>query len=188
MNYRNLKHGLVSGLGGGVVFGVMMAMMGTLPMIGKMVGIPTATAGFVVHMLISGAIGISFALVFNWMVRGVPSGSAFGLFFGAAWWLLGPLTLMPLFMGMGLGVNWNLAAASQMLPSLLGHLLYGLALGALYVLLRLREDSKEASGSEPTVVSSAMPSGLGTGSADACTGVGELSLPAHGAGGARSGR
>ena len=52
------------------------------------------------------------------------------------WWLLGPLTLMPLFMGMGFGVNWNPGAATEMLPSLVGHLVYGAILGGLYARLR----------------------------------------------------
>ena len=39
---NRIKHGIVGGLMGGVVFGVMMAFMGTLPMIGKMVGVPNA--------------------------------------------------------------------------------------------------------------------------------------------------
>jgi len=33
---------------------------------------------------------------------------------------------------MGLGVNWNAAAAAQMLPSLMGHLIYGAILGLTY--------------------------------------------------------
>jgi hypothetical protein len=45
---------------------------------------------------------------------------------------------MPLFMGMGLGVNWNATAAVTMLPSLMGHLLYGAILGTSYVWLRER--------------------------------------------------
>ena len=48
------------------------------------------------------------------------------------WWVLGPLTLMPLMMGMGLGVNWNLGAAQAMLPSLMGHVIFGLLLGFVY--------------------------------------------------------
>jgi len=52
------------------------------------------------------------------------------------WWVLGPLTLMPLFMGMGLGVNWNLVAATKMLPSLMGHLIFGGILGIVYVWLQ----------------------------------------------------
>ncbi len=43
---------------------------------------------------------------------------------------------MPLFMGMGLGVNWNAAAAAAMLPSLVGHLVYGGILGLAYTWLR----------------------------------------------------
>ncbi len=45
---------------------------------------------------------------------------------------------MPLFMGMGFGVNWNLAAATTMMPSLLGHLIYGAILGATYARLARR--------------------------------------------------
>jgi len=35
-------------------------------------------------------------------------------------------------------VNWTIAAAQQMLPSLMGHMLFGLVLGTTYVLLRVR--------------------------------------------------
>jgi hypothetical protein len=45
---------------------------------------------------------------------------------------------MPLFMGMGLGVNWNIAAAAAMLPSLVGHLMFGGVLGRVYAWLRHR--------------------------------------------------
>jgi hypothetical protein len=38
-------------------------------------------------------------------------------------------------MGMGLGVNWNAAAAVAMLPSLMGHLMYGGILGLTYAWL-----------------------------------------------------
>jgi hypothetical protein len=43
-----------------------------------------------------------------------------------------PLTLMPLLMGMGFGVNWNVAAMTQALPSLVGHLVFGIVLGITY--------------------------------------------------------
>ena len=46
---------------------------------------------------------------------------------------------MPLFMGMGLGVNWSAAAAAAMLPSLVGHLMYGGILGLVYAWLRHRD-------------------------------------------------
>ena len=132
MNTRNIKLGVYGGLAGGVVFGAMMGMMGMLPMIGKMVGHPSAVTGFLAHLVISALIGASFVVLFHDFIRGASGGLGYGLVYGGAWWFLGPLTLMPLMMGMGLGVNWNAAAASQMLPSLVGHLIYGAILGLSY--------------------------------------------------------
>ena len=115
MNPRNIQHGAVAGIAGGIVFGAMMGMMGMLPMIGQMVGSPTAGAGFLVHIAISALIGASFGLIFHSRVHGTGSGFGYGALYGGVWWILGPLTLMPLMMGMGLGVNWNSAAAAAML-------------------------------------------------------------------------
>jgi hypothetical protein len=138
MNARNLKLGVYGGLLGGAVFGMMMGIMGMLPMIGQMVGQPSALVGFAVHMVNSAIIGLGFVVVFGRSVDGFGSGITTGLIYGGVWWLLGPLTLMPLFMGMGFGVNWSLAAAQSMLPSLVGHIMYGLILGTSYTWLRQR--------------------------------------------------
>jgi uncharacterized membrane protein YagU involved in acid resistance len=138
MNARTLIRGVYGGLAGGVVFGAMMGMMGMLPMIGQMVGSPTALVGFLVHMVNSAIIGAGFAVVFSKFVHGIGSGLSAGVAYGSAWWILGPLTLMPLFMGMGLGVNWNATAAAAMLPSLAGHMMYGAILGTVFALSRER--------------------------------------------------
>ncbi len=139
MNAKTLKWGVYGGLAGGVVFGAIMGVMGMLPMIGKMVGQPSAAAGAVVHLANSAIIGAGFAVVLGRFVSGIGSGLTAGLLYGGAWWFLGPLTLMPLFMGMGLGVNWTAAAAAAMLPSLGGHLIYGTILGVAYAWLRQRD-------------------------------------------------
>ena len=136
MSLKSIKHGVYSGLAGGVVFGAIMAMMGMLPMIGNMVGLPSAWVGFFVHMVISATVGGSFALVLN--ASGLRGGVESGLVYGFAWWILGPLTLMPFFMGMGLGVNWNVAAMGQAMPSLMGHLIFGVILGVAYRWLQNR--------------------------------------------------
>lgn len=138
MNARDIKLGIYGGLVGGLLFGAMMAKMGVLPMIGKMVGFPSAGVGFLVHMGNSAIIGAAFAVLFSRSTRGNASGLGLGLTYGAIWWILGPLTLMPLFLGMGLGVNWSGAAAIQMLPSLVGHLVFGAALGLTYAGFRNR--------------------------------------------------
>ncbi len=139
MNAKTLKWGVYGGLAGGVVFGAIMGVMGMLPMIGQMVGQPSAAAGAVVHLANSAIIGAGFAVVLGRFVSGIGSGMTAGLLYGGAWWFLGPLTLMPLFMGMGLGVNWTAAAAAAMLPSLGGHLIYGTILGVVYARLRQRD-------------------------------------------------
>ena len=141
MSARELKLGAYGGFAGGLIFGLMMGMMGMLPMIGSMVGQPTAGAGFAVHMVNSVIIGAGFAIVLGRFISGIPSGVGAGLAYGGVWWILGPLTLMPLFMGMGFGVNWNAAAAVAMLPSLVGHLMFGGVLGLVYTGLRRRKVS-----------------------------------------------
>ena len=136
---QQIKSGIYGGLIGGAVFGMMMGMMGMLPMIGKMVGLPSAGAGFLVHLIISAMIGIGYSFTFGKCATVMKKGFLGGLLYGGIWWLLGPLTLMPLFMGMGLGVNWNAAAAVKMMPSLMGHLVFGAILGITYVKLQRKE-------------------------------------------------
>ena len=138
MNRKQIIHGVIGGLAGGLIFGIMMGMTGMLPMIGKMVGHPSATVGFVVHMINSAIIGAAFGLVLGRFSLRIGSSAGLGMAYGGLWWLLGPLTLMPLFLGMGFGVNWSLAAALKMLPSLLGHAIYGVGLGMVYGLLERR--------------------------------------------------
>lgn len=138
MNLKSIQHGAIAGIADGIVLGAMMSMMGMLPMIGQMVGSPTATAGFLVHLVISATIGGSFGLIFRSLITGNATVLGYGTAYGATWWLLGPLTLMPLMMGMGLGVNWNATAAAAMFPSLVGHLIFGLILGFTYARLSQR--------------------------------------------------
>ena len=136
MSPRKIAYGGLAGVIGGLVFGIQLGMMGTLPMIGKMVGIPSAPVGFLVHLGISAAIGAAFAVLLGRRGKTLAGGTIYGTIYGGIWWLLGPLTLMPLFLGMDLGVNWNLEAVQKMLPGLWGHLVFGAILGFEYSRLR----------------------------------------------------
>jgi len=138
MNPKSLQNGAVAGVLGGIVFGIMMGMMEMFPSIGLMVGMPNAVAGFVVHLVISALIGASFSAFFQRRASSRGLGLVYGVGYGAFWWVLGPLTLMPLFLGMRLGVYWDGAMALEMLPSLAGHVIYGGILGFLYVVLGSR--------------------------------------------------
>ncbi len=145
---KDMKLGAYAGLAGGLIFGAMMAIMGTLPMIGKMVGDPSAQTGFLIHLVISVVIGGSFSTLFGRFVNDASSALGYGLLYGGAWWFLGPLTLMPLIMGMGPVANWNASAATQMLPSLIGHLVYGAILGISYLWLKGRSSALQATGAQ----------------------------------------
>jgi uncharacterized membrane protein YagU involved in acid resistance len=120
--------GIVGGLAGGVVFGMLMGMMGMLPMVAMVVGSESALIGFVYHMFNSAVIGAGYGIVFGSQSHTYSQGALWGFLYGAIWWVLGPLLLMPLLMGMPLFM------INQMtLMSLVGHLIYGLITGAVYV-------------------------------------------------------
>jgi hypothetical protein len=122
--------GALGGVAGGIVFGIIMGVMGMLPMVAGLVGSSSALVGFGVHIVISTVIGISFGFLFGELSRSFGSASVWGLVYGAIWWVLGPLTLMPLMMGMG--VQFASAFTTPRLMSLVGHLLYGLVAGLVY--------------------------------------------------------
>lgn len=122
---RRILAGVIGGLAGGIVFGMMMALMGVLPMLASMVGSSSPWVGFALHLMISVAIGLGLTVLFgNWLLTGYARGVLVGLAYGAIWWVLGPLVMMPLMLGMPL---FMLDMAT--LLSLMGHLIYGAILG-----------------------------------------------------------
>lgn len=129
-----IGRGAIAGLAGGLVFGILMAMMGILPMVGMLIGQPNAAVGFVVHMVISAIIGAIYGLVVT-LLR-LPKGWATavigGGLYGAIWWVLGALILMPLFLGM---TEKILVVGPMQWMSLVGHLVYGAIAGVVFRLL-----------------------------------------------------
>jgi hypothetical protein len=92
--------------------------------------------GLTLHLLISAAIGISYAIVFRRTAFDVLSGVGWGVSYGFFWWILGDLTLLPALDGQT--VRWDAATIATQFPSLVGHLAYGAALGAVYYWLETR--------------------------------------------------
>jgi uncharacterized membrane protein YagU involved in acid resistance len=125
--------GALAGLVGGLVFGASMAAFGTLSTVASIVHTRSVLAGFVVHMVFAVVIGACFGVfAIRQRVR-LGETMFWGLIYGAFWWFLGPQTLLPLLRG--LPVAWNLAGARALLPSLFGHLVYGLVVAAVFVLI-----------------------------------------------------
>ena len=130
---RAVAAGIPAGLAGGLVFGAAMTQIGVLPTIAGIVRADSAVVGFVVHMCVAAAIGAGFALLVARQRPGAGETLFWGLTYGALWWFLGPLTLLPLFLGDP--VEWTLASAQAEFPGLLGHLLYGATTALAYVAL-----------------------------------------------------
>jgi len=141
--------GIVGGLAAGVVFGLMMQMMtaptpdgGQMPMInmvGMIVGSPTAGAGWLYHLFNSAVIGAIFAWVLGARSYTYTSGLGWGAAYGFVWWILGGLLLMPVLLGMPAFAPLMMPAMRMVaMGSLIGHLIYGLILGVVYVAMTRR--------------------------------------------------
>jgi uncharacterized membrane protein YagU involved in acid resistance len=127
--------GAIAGLGGGLIFGILMGMMGMLPMIGMLVGQQNAVVGFIVHMVISALIGGVFGAIASRLTSGWGVTAGAGVVYGFAWWVLGALILMPLFLGM---TQMVLVVGGPQWMSLMGHMIYGLVTALLFVPLSRR--------------------------------------------------
>tara|TARA_R100000365_G_C2741148_1_gene69848 strand:- start:1131 stop:1592 length:462 start_codon:yes stop_codon:yes gene_type:complete len=132
--WQRVLAGVVGGVAGGAVFGMLMAVMGMLPMIAMMVGSDVAAVGFGIHMMISIVIGLGLTVLFgNLLLTGYLRGLIVGMVYGAVWWVLGPLVIMPMMMGMPL-----FTVDSTALFSLMGHVIYGGILGVVAVAVLAR--------------------------------------------------
>ena len=133
--------GAAAGLVAGAVFGLAMLDIGLLPTIAQLVREDSDAVGFLVHMAVAVILGSGFG-VLVWRQRpGVGETLFWGLAYGAFWWYLGPLTLLPLFSGDGL--TWDLFSAQESLQALLGHLLYGASAGLSIVFFQWALGARE---------------------------------------------
>jgi len=133
---HSLRHGAVASLVGGVLFTVVLWAIGFLPKVANIVGGSSLILGFMVNMVISALIGMSYGLLFRYEAPDFGSGVAWGLVYGLIWWFIGPLTLLPILLGGTF--NWTTETAGALLPSLIGHLIYGAATAVVFLALERR--------------------------------------------------
>jgi hypothetical protein len=135
---------IAAGVVAGVVFGILMHMMtaptpegGRMPviaMVGQIVGSPTVVVGWLYHLFNSAIIGGIFGWLLGPRVGGYGSGLGWGAAYGFAWWILGGLILMPVLLGMPPFAPLTMPEMQMVaMGSLVGHLVYGLILGGLFV-------------------------------------------------------
>jgi uncharacterized membrane protein YagU involved in acid resistance len=145
MNARLLS-GAAAGIAGGVIFGVMMQMMnaptpdgGSTPMmqmVAMVVGSTSLAVGWLYHLFNSAVIGALFAWLFGNRTHDYIGGFSYGALWGVVWWILGGLILMPLLLDMPVFAPLQMPPMRMVaIGSLIGHLIYGLTLGGVYVRL-----------------------------------------------------
>ena len=125
--------GAMGGLVAGVVFGMMMNMLNMIGSIAMLVGSKSNAVGWAVHLLISMGTGIAFSLVLEKRLNSYLAGIGYGIAYGMFWWVLGGLILMPAKLNMPL-FHFDTMAWQ----SLMGHVVFGMVLGALTVAIPSR--------------------------------------------------
>ena len=130
---RIVGRSVLGGLAGGLLFSLVMFQIGFLPDVASLVGTTSPLTGFFVHLGIAVLIGASYGVLFRRQSYDIGSALGWGLSYGFFWSILGPLTLMPIFLG---GTpQWSAATVAATFPNLIGHLAYGAGLGMVFYLL-----------------------------------------------------
>ena len=133
---RIIGRSVLAGLAGGLLFSLVMLQIGFLPSVADLIGSSSSVAGFFVHLVIATLVGMSYGLLFRQHSYDLSSALGWGVSYGFFWWILGPLTLMPIFLGSS--PQWTIEAAATAFPNLIGHLVYGAGLGIMFYYLEAR--------------------------------------------------
>ncbi|MFC9915007.1 hypothetical protein [Streptomyces sp. NPDC127197] len=121
--------GLVGGVGMGIWMSVSRPMMDTamITMVAGLLGSTNAFVGWLIHLSIALFAGTGFGALLGQYARHVAPAAVLGLVYGAVWWALGALWIMPANMGMPV-FEWNDVTSS----SLGAHLVFGLLAGVAF--------------------------------------------------------
>jgi uncharacterized membrane protein YagU involved in acid resistance len=130
---RGLIVGAISGLGGGVVFGLWLGRRELFETIAGVIGMDSTGAGLAVHIVVVMLIGAIFGVLFQRDLRGWGSTFVWGLAYGLFWWMLGSSTLFPAITGSGEPLGQ--LAANDPLRSFVAHMVFGATLGVVYAVV-----------------------------------------------------
>lgn len=152
---------IAAGVIAGLAFGILMQMttaptpdgsrMPMMGMVAKVVRSESLAVGWIYHLFNSAVIGVLFGWLLGGRVRGLGGGLGWGALYGIVWWVLGGLVLMPILLGMPAFAPVKMAEMRPVaMGSLIGHLIYGLILGAGFALLsRARDVTRAGIGEQP---------------------------------------
>jgi uncharacterized membrane protein YagU involved in acid resistance len=131
------QRGVAGGVLGGIVFGVMVSVMMT-PVIEKaipaMYGLSGGMAGWVIHVSHGAVLGVAFAAVARDRFDSLGETVVAGAVYGVALWALLAVVVMPVWL-QTVGFGGAPAVPNVSPKSLVGHAVYGVALGAVFAAL-----------------------------------------------------
>ena len=133
---RSLRWGAFAGLVGGLISSPILFATGVLSSVGGVDAHLSGFHGLVLHLFVSALIGMSYGLLFRNEASSLGLGVMWGWLFGLIWWYVGPMTLLPLLLTGE--CDWRVSAASALLPSLSGHLIFGAITALVFLLLERR--------------------------------------------------
>ena len=112
--------GVLAGLAGGLALAAAMLELDRLSAAGggDLTGTLSPLAGFILVMAGAAVLGAGFGVLVWYQRTGAGETLIWGLVYGASWWYLGRLTVMPLLQGKGL--TWDVGSAQAAFPDLLG--------------------------------------------------------------------
>lgn len=125
--------GIAGAVIAGLVLGVMMQTMGMMTDLSDMLGMDSAAVGWIIHLMMSVLFGVVYGAVL--MAASLKLGANLGLgaAYGVAIWIMGPLLVMPIMMG-----DDVVAFGMEELGMLMGHVIWGLLIGAIAVAVHRR--------------------------------------------------
>lgn len=135
VNSKQLGRATVASLVAGVAMGVVLGgLTDTLPAIGGLYGVQSVSVGWVLHLFHSVVFGLIFATGVShtsggWSTPSVGRCAAYGVGYGIVLWAVAAGIVMPVWLNL-VGIPSSVPFLT--LPSLLGHTVWGLSLGALY--------------------------------------------------------
>ncbi|MBH0320534.1 hypothetical protein [Bacillus cereus] len=132
---KTIKTGIIGGIIGGIIFGIIMQMMGKIAMIAGMMGSSSLLSGWIIHMMISIIFGITFGL----LTSVIKNRLVLTIVFGVGIWIVGPLVIMPIMMGMR--TNLLNAFAPQQLMSLGTHLFFSIIIAIAFKICSKKQTS-----------------------------------------------
>ncbi|MBT2419375.1 hypothetical protein J7F01_32905 [Streptomyces sp. ISL-22] len=121
--------GVVGGIGMGIWMSISRPMMDTamITMVAGLLGSTNAFAGWLIHLAIAVFAGTGFGVLLGQYAQKIAPAVILGLVYGAVWWTVGALWIMPANLGMPV-FEWNDVTSS----SLGAHLVFGLLAGLAF--------------------------------------------------------